>query len=152
MVVHRDEVLALALGEGAPLVRAGLSGSDAARVSVGQKVTVQLDGEDNSQLDASIAALVDSADSGRVALIQVDWGTVAPSFGAPVKVAVALREKDNVLLVPERAVRTVGSRQYVEYHDGFARRTITVEVGIIADGQAEILSGLQEGQIISVRS
>ncbi len=73
-------------------------------------------------------------------------------LGAPIHAAVNIQEKENVLLVPKQAIRTVGARSYVEVSEGGRRRSATVEVGLIAGDKAEILSGLREGQAVVVRS
>ena len=61
-----------------------------------------------------------------------------------------LQQKADALLVPQRAIRSSGPRRYIEYMDGNTRRTADVQVGIVAGADAEILSGLSEGQLLLV--
>ena len=60
------------------------------------------------------------------------------------------QNKDNVLLVPKKSVRSAGARKFVQYMSGSSRKVANVEVGIISGDMAEILSGLTEGQVVVV--
>jgi macrolide-specific efflux system membrane fusion protein len=138
---------------GDPVIRVDLSERDAGRLAVGQKATVKLDGGgDEAPLSGSLVELVEDTTAGRAGLLEVSWPTTPPVLGTTARVAVTLQEKENVLIVPEQALRSAGSRRFVEYLQGGSRRTANVEVGIVADGDAEVLSGLQEGQPVLVRS
>jgi multidrug efflux pump subunit AcrA (membrane-fusion protein) len=66
----------------------------------------------------------------------------------PVRASIVVQRKENVLIVPTSAVKTVGRRTFVEYFDGTRRRSANVEVGIVTATEAEIVKGLQEGQVI----
>jgi len=132
------------------IVRADLTEAEADRLAIGQKATVQLEGDDGTPLRATLAEFASTeGDLGRGALFEVSW-LQRPTLGSIAQVAVTLQGKADVLLVPQRAVRTAGRRQYVEYLDGTTRRTIDVEVGRVTGGQAEIVSGLTEGQFVLV--
>lgn len=136
---------------GQPIIALDLDPDDAARVSTGQKATVQLDGDAGPPLDGSVLN-VGKPDSqgGPVAQLQVAWPKSPPVFGATAQVVLAVQEKDNVLLVPRKALRTAGTKQYVEYMDGGSRKVADVQIGIIGDDDVEVLSGLKDGQTILV--
>jgi len=55
-----------------------------------------------------------------------------------------------VLVVPKGAVRQAGGRASVEVQDGTLKHLVVVQVGIQSDTSVEILSGLREGQLVSV--
>ena len=63
---------------------------------------------------------------------------------------VTLREKDNVLIIPQKAIRSAGARRFVEVVDGQNRTMTDVEIGIVSNGQAEVISGLRQDQIVLV--
>jgi len=136
---------------GSPVIRMDLLEQDAAKLMVNQPATIVLDGT-TATLNATIANITANANgSGRVAQARVDWGsTEVPKVGRTSQVTVVLQHKDNVLLVPKKAVRTAGARTYVQYMSGTTRRIANVEVGITNDQDAEITNGLTEGQIIVV--
>jgi multidrug resistance efflux pump len=136
-----------------PVVRVNLlDGDKPKRVDVGQSVKVQLDGSDD-QLDGHVASFAPAAANGdRIALVAVDWGTAHASIGTGARASITVQHKDNALLVPRRAIKTAGSRTYVEVQDGSTRKAITVEVGITTSTDAEIVSGLTAGQSILLDS
>jgi multidrug efflux pump subunit AcrA (membrane-fusion protein) len=135
---------------GDPIVRVELAEQEASRVAVGQRATVRLDEDESQPLSGTVAAIAQVENSAaRIAQIHVIWPS-APSYGAVAKTAVAVQEKDNVLLIPKPALRSAGARKYVESVEGASRRSVDVEVGIAAATDVEILGGLREGQIVLV--
>ena len=68
--------------------------------------------------------------------------------GDRVDVLVVITEKDNVLYLPPAAVRDFNGRKFVVVQDGDIQERIDVELGIRGNGRLEIISGLEEGQII----
>jgi HlyD family secretion protein len=135
---------------GDPIIRVELLDQDGARLAVGQNATVSLDVGDGVEFEASVDDLADTEDGLRVARLRVSWGTTAPAFGTPAHGVVTLQQKADALLVPQRAIRSAGTRRYVEYLDGTSRRTIDVQVGIVGVADVEILSGLAAGQFVLV--
>jgi hypothetical protein len=128
-----------------------VSEQDAAKLSIGQQASLVLDGAQNV-ITGSLASLAASSGaSGRVAQVRVDWGsTELPKVGRTAQVTLTLQHKDNVLLIPKKAVRTAGARQYVQFLSGTTRRVANIELGIATDTDVEVTSGLTEGQIIVV--
>ena len=60
-----------------------------------------------------------------------------------------LESRHDVLTVPETAVSTAGGQTVVYYQDEEGMKAFKpVEVGLVADRKAEIISGLSEGEII----
>ena len=87
---------------------------------------------------------------GKTVQLSALWPEPTPAIGTPVQIVVTLREKADVLLVPQKAIRTAGARRFVEVIDGQNRTMTDVEVGIISNGQAEIVSGLKQDQLVLV--
>jgi len=136
---------------GAPVIRVDVTEQDAAKLKADQPATVVLDGSDTPLKGSLVSLTPQSGGAGRVAQVRVDWGAgEQPKVGRTAQISVAMQHKDNVLLVPKKAVRTAGARTYVQYMSGTSRRIANVEVGITNDTDAEITSGLTEGQIIVV--
>jgi HlyD family secretion protein len=135
---------------GAPIVRADPSERELARLASGMRAQVQIEGLANQQFDASVLAV--EAGTGVVpnVSLSVDWGPGSTSLGANAQAVVTLQRKDDALLVPQRAIRTLGPRRFVEVMDGTSRRNVDVQVGIVQGSDAEILSGLTQGQVVAV--
>ena len=136
---------------GQPVVEANVFDTDAARLARGQGASVQLDGGDGARIGATVADLVRSATGvGTTAKLSVDWQNTFPAFGATARVRVALVEHDDALLVPRLAVRSAADHRYVEVLDNGVRRTTEIEVGIQTADAVEVLSGLNEGDLVAI--
>jgi hypothetical protein len=102
-------------------------------------------------LAGQIAALSDaSAGSGRVAQIRVAWDNMRPVLGSAAQVSMTLARKDQALVVPRKAVRSTGSRKFVQVVDGTRSKATDVTVGITSGDEVEILTGVTEGQLVVV--
>jgi HlyD family secretion protein len=135
------------------VVKADLNDASAAKVQPGQGASYLLEGKDQTAIAASVLAVVPSDSGiGSQAQLQLELpeGAPKPAFGANGQVTVNVQSKDNVLLVPAKAIRSAGNRRYVEYLDGSTRRIADVQVGISNGTDVEILSGLSEGQVVLV--
>jgi multidrug efflux pump subunit AcrA (membrane-fusion protein) len=87
---------------------------------------------------------------GKTVQLGAVWPEPSPTIGTPVQVIVTLREKDNVLLIPQKAIRSAGARRFVEVMDGQNRTMTDVEIGIVSNGQAEVVNGLRQDQLVLV--
>ena len=134
--------------DGEPIARADLNDRDAARLSVGQAVSVLLQGGPEDRLSGTVAAIANDG-NGRTALLRVAWPS-APSLGTPLQATITLQARDGALLVPSRAVRAIGERRYVDVLDGTAQRRTEIQVGIVSTDDTEVVSGLREGQLVLV--
>lgn len=135
------------------LVRVQLTADEAQQVSVGQRAVVRPDQAppDSQPLQATVTT-IGKADkgTGKVANLQVNWSGDPPSLGSAAQVDLVLQQKDGVLLIPAKALRSTGTKTYVEYYDGGTRRIGDVEVGIKTAAEVEITRGLSEGQLVVV--
>ena len=61
---------------------------------------------------------------------------------------IVTKKKDNVLLLPARALRSFLGRNYVQILDGERISELDVEIGIKTITEVEIMNGLEEGQQI----
>lgn len=75
--------------------------------------------------------------------------TVRPGMTANVIIVVAQRE--NVLLVPVRAIKTVGNAKTVTVLAAGKQTQVNVTVGYSDDAQAEVTSGLNEGDTVIIQ-
>jgi multidrug efflux pump subunit AcrA (membrane-fusion protein) len=126
------------------VVRIDIPEREASRVIAGQQAAVVLENVP-TKFDAIVTNVVEQGGA-RVGLLTVTWPGEEPSLGTPVQAAIQVRRKEDVLLVPQTAIRTLGSRRYVEVVEGGTTRRVDVEVGMAADGDVEIVNGVREGQ------
>lgn len=146
---------------------------DAAKVKIGQKATLAFDAIDGLSIAGSVAAIdaVGTVSQGVVTYkVQVVFGTQDDRVksGMSVSTAIITDVKQDVLTVPNSAIKTQGGTSYVEYFDPALTTTGTtgsagipstvaptqrsVVAGLSNDTMTEIVSGLTEGQQIVVRT
>ena len=113
---------------------------------------MRVTGHESSTIDILGLGVMLTGESGigKTAQLNTIWPEPAPAIGTPAQITLTLREKDNVLLIPQRAIRSVGDRRFVEVAEGQNRTPTNVEIGIISNGQAEVVSGLRQGQMVMV--
>jgi hypothetical protein len=86
----------------------------------------------------------------REAILKLNEPELATTFGDAVQALITIRRSDNALLVPQRAIRLVSGRRYVDVAEGSSQRRSEVELGIVNANDVEITNGLQEGQMVLV--
>ena len=140
------------LAAASPLVvRADLDEIDLPRVSVGTPVRVLVDAYPGEPLGGTIADIAPEgvAQGGGVVfpirIAFTDPGALAETGdlrpGMTVAVAVPAVVAEDALLVPERAVVTVGRRSFVTVERNGSAVEVEVRPGLRAAGQVEILNG-----------
>ncbi len=133
---------------------------DIGKVKTGQTVNVTMDAlPDRTALTGVVdqIALVGVTTQGVVnypvviTLKNVDSSVI--KTGMTANVAIVVDQRENVLLIPNRAIRTVGRNRQVQLQ-GPAGTSITqpVTVGLQNDTQAEVLSGLKEGDVVLINT
>jgi multidrug efflux pump subunit AcrA (membrane-fusion protein) len=147
--VQAGQALFVLAEQGSPMLRLDLVDDDVARLAVGQRATARA-----SDGAASDGVVVDVTPAQRgkpaSALVHVDWSATPPERDSTVDLDVVVQHKQNVLLLPSKAVHSIGGRHYVEYMDGSVRRRTSVDVGIASGGYTEIRQGLAEGQAVLI--
>src|SRR3989339_258765 len=111
--------------------------------------------------DAKFNGLVDQIEKGetmiqdviyyRVTII-MDGDVNRPLFnGMTANVTILAAQKDGVLVVPQRAVKTNGNGPYVKALENGQPKEVLVQLGLRGDGgMVEIVSGLSEGQEVVI--
>lgn len=72
-------------------------------------------------------------------------------IGDVVDVRIVTDRRENTLIIPSNALRSFGSRNYVQVMDGERVFEADVEIGIRTASEVEILAGIEEGQQIVLR-
>ena len=64
----------------------------------------------------------------------------------PANITITTQRKDDVVIIPNQALRRFGGRKYVQIIAENARkREVDVETGIATDTETEIIKGIKEG-------
>ena len=125
------------------------------KMSVGQLVEVRLDSFPGAKFEGSVSEIprtivTQSGQTVRIpnAIVDVSFDQVGMQMGMLARVNITLQVKDDVLKIPVTAVRDMNERTFVETIVSEQRRSLPVTTGIRSDSEIEILSGLDEGQMI----
>jgi len=79
-------------------------------------------------------------------LVQLDNMPKGLTRGTPLSIGVITLRRDNVVIIPQSALRSIGSRTYVQVVDENGKREVDVEVGQQSTTDVEIVKGLTPGQ------
>jgi len=156
------------------IAEVSLNEVDVAQVKVGQKVTLTFDAVPDLTITGQVAEVdaVGTVSQGVVTYtvkIGFDTQDDRVKIAMSVSAAIVTEAKPNVLLVPNSAVKSQGGMSYVEIVDGDDRnatlvanvngvilanspRQQLVEIGTANDEFTEIISGINEGDVIITRT
>ncbi|MBN2002793.1 MAG: efflux RND transporter periplasmic adaptor subunit [Anaerolineae bacterium] len=149
-------------------VEIGLDESDIVQVTVGQPAVVTLDAFDESELSGVITHIAPTAQAqSGVVLYNVTVAlnpTALPvRAGMTADVEIVAESAEDVLIIPLKAVRSVDGKNFVarqlragepapagagDVAQGFTLAPVTL--GLMTDTQVVVLSGLEEGDVVSV--
>lgn len=140
-------------------VRADVDEIDVANVAVGQTVQFTLDAFPGKSFEGRVSSVAPSATQRQGSTV---YSAIVNFSKAPVvnlrpgmaaSLSIISLTKNNILLVPNRAIETIGSRKYLNRVTGENRtEKVVVETGLTNGDQTEIASGINEGdQIVAPR-
>ena len=87
-------------------------------------------------------------DADKSARVSLEGDLSELKLGDLARVTIVLEEKDNALWLPPAAISTYRGRKFVIVQEEDRQRRVDVTVGIESDDRVEILTGLEEGQIV----
>lgn len=132
---------------------------DVAKIKVGQDVNVSVDAvSSGGKLSGKVTQV---AYSGTTTSGVVTYPVVITVSGAdPLRikggmtanVSIIVDKRENVLLVPNRALRTQGGQRVVQLQTPVGVAQTPVTIGLQGDAQTEILSGVKEGDVVVITS
>jgi len=134
-----------------------LSETDIPKIKLGQKATLTFDAIEELSIVGQVTEMdaIGTVNQGVVSYnVQIAFDTqdnrVKP--GMSVSASVITDTKQNVLTVPNSAVKTKNGSYYVLIPSGTATTQKTVEIGVADDTNTEIISGLAEGDQVVTRT
>ena len=132
--------------------------SDAAQIGSGQRVSVRFDAIPGLTEDGTVVALSPSASaiSGVISYyvtVRLEGRNSRLRDGQTARVDVTTAERENVLSVPNAAVRRQGDTDIVVVVEPDGRqRIVTIRAGLVGADRTEVVSGLSEGQRVILSS
>lgn len=136
------------------MIAAEVDEVDLAAALRGREVRVTLDAFPGRELPARLTSVAPQATQRQgstifPATIEFDRPTdldLRPGMSA--NVAIVTASKADALVVPTAAVRRIGERRFVQVVRTGGTEQLEVKTGLEGDGQIEIVSGLQEGEVV----
>jgi RND family efflux transporter MFP subunit len=140
-------------------VTADLDEVDRPLVSEGQEVTVTVTSFPATPLGGRLAALSATSQSrGGSTVYPVQITIERPATtplallpGMTVDVRIVTTARDNILILPSRAIRRAGDRQYVTVRRDNQDLDVEIRTGARSGGDVEIADGLSEGDVVVLR-
>lgn len=128
---------------------------DFASLKAGQAAKIRVDAYQDRVYDGVVAQVSEEGTTqDNVVSFKVDVTVPNDDYslkpGMTAEVEFVIARKENALLVPTEAIRQMRGGSAVALVEGGETRFQPVETGISADGFTEILSGLEEGDMVQV--
>jgi RND family efflux transporter MFP subunit len=128
------------------------SGNEASMLPIGGKVSIEFEKQTLSgEVVANPSTLYDDPiQSMRTStIVKFDEGLPANArIGNGARITYILDQRENVLILPRSCINSVGSRRYVNVLEDDVKVERDIQIGLITDTQAEILSGITEGELV----
>lgn len=131
--------------------------SDLARLRLNQEARITFDALPERALGGRVTfiapkAVVEQNVVSYPVTITLDRGDAVVRPGMTATVTIVTDRKTDVLLVPNRAIRTVGRDRVVEVRYKGLTFATPVQIGMTGDSVSEVLGGLQEGDTLVINS
>jgi HlyD family secretion protein len=136
-------------------VDVNLDETDVARVAVGQEARVSVDAFPGVEMAGEVTYIAPVAETQSGVVLYPVTICLTPSelpvrAGMTADVKITTASQENALIVPLRAVHTEGEHAYVDRLAGGQIEQVEVELGMTTETEAEITSGLAEGDVVIV--
>ncbi len=143
----------ITLKDGTPQASVNLTEIDVVKIKAGQKVTLTLDAHPEKTFTGKVSAVntngsVSSGVTTYPATITFDTAldTIYPNMA--VNATIITDVKSSVILVPSGAIQTTNGQSTVQIMRNGQVASVPVEVGNSNDTQTEIVSGINEGELV----
>ncbi len=136
-------------------IAADIDEIDVANAKVGQSVEVRFDAFPGEKFAGKLTRLFPASSSQRgsttySAVVEFDRRNFDVRLGMGANLKILTVEKKDVLLVPNRALKSVGTRKAVRVVAPGEPRDVIVEIGVTDGNETEIISGVNEGDQVLV--
>lgn len=143
------------------LITISVSKSDLPKVAIGMPVKVDINNVGQFTGKVKQLPIAQAEDGGgnnqpggegdkdtpdKYVILELDKKPEGLTRGTPLSAVITIKKKENAVVIPLSALRTLGSRTYVQVVDEQGKREVDVAIGQQTSTQVEILEGLKPGQ------
>ena len=126
---------------------ASLAFSDAQNLSIGMVGVCQVINQPDTAVQCVIRRMpLSSQDADQTTRVAATLPDIAE--GQLIEIQMPLQVSENVLWLPPAAIRTFQSRTFVVLQTPDGPRRVDIEIGLQTDDRVEIVSGLNEGDVV----
>ena len=122
--------------------------------SLGMKDTVKIDNEEyEAEVTMTPAEAPEDADeqSKKSVFLRVDNIPDTVRIGKNATISLTLERQEDVIIIPKQVINNFANRKFVNVLKDNIREERDIEVGIQNDTEAEVIKGLEEGELIIIR-
>ena len=122
--------------------------------SLGMKATVKIDNEEyDAEVTMTPAEAPQDADeqTKKSVFLKVDNIPEGVKIGKNATISLTLEKQEDVIIVPKQVINNFANRKFVNVLKDNIREERDIEVGIQNDTEAEVIKGLEEGELIIIR-
>jgi len=134
-----------------------LDETDVVRIATDMTVVVTVDAFPGMEMSGKVIEIAPTANiqSGVVlysVTVRLDPTDLPLRSGMTINVIFPIEQRNDILMVPFRSIETEGGQAYLTRVtvSGLEAERVAVTMGLITDTQIEILSGIEEGDVITV--
>lgn len=137
-------------------VKLNIDETDIAQVKTGQDASIGLDAYPGETLSARVTDVAATATTNQgvvnyIVTVTLNQGSVPVKIGMTANANVVVTKLDNVLMVPNRAIRASNSKRLVTVQNADGKtQEVEVKLGMANDQETEVVSGLSEGQQVLI--
>lgn len=133
-------------------VTGSVTGSGTSKLTIGQQVDLIFPQVGKEPIPATLVSLpaVDRLGRTLPAVFELERPEQRLELGMRGNAAVYLQRRENVLLVPNAAIRRFSGGTFIQVVTGDVRRDVSVQLGLVGEIESEVLSGLDEGQKVVI--
>ncbi len=132
-------------------IKLNIDETDIPHVALGQTAALDLDAFPGQNIQGKVVDIAPGAQTVQGVVnyevrIEVQPSQVPLKSGMTANASIEVLRKDNVLLVPNRAIRASNNKRLVTILENGQPKEVPVTLGLSNDQETEVLSGLNEGQ------
>ena len=132
-----------------------LDETDVVRIATDMTVVVTVDAFPGMEVSGKVIEIAPTANiqSGVVlysVTVRLDPTDLPLRSGMTTNVVFPIEQRNDILMVPFRAIETEGGQAYLTQVTATGSERVAVTMGLITDTQIEILSGIEEGDVVTV--
>jgi HlyD family secretion protein len=130
-----------------------ISEADLGRLKLGQEAQVELDALPGQVLSGTLDYIAPTGTTQQNVTTYQSRVTLKPTnqllrVGLSAAVSIITDKRTGVLLVPSGAVRETDSGPQAQVKRGSDTALVPIKIGLVGDAQTEVISGLQEGDVV----